>query len=306
MVSRIKKNKEKRKEIEDEKKEARRRKILNVIMKIFIILMVLLVIMFISLRYIGNYGIIVKENVVVNKKVPDNFQGLKIVQFTDLHYGISVNEKKLNQLVKEINRINPDLIVFTGDLIDSNYPLNKDEIKKLTKALSEMNATLGKYSVEGNHDNETSLSIIKDAGFIILDNSYDLIYKDNYTPILINGLSSSLLKNMDIDKAFSYFSEDGSNQDIFTITLLHEPDNVLEILTDYNTDLVFAGHSHNGQIRLPKIGGIIKVNGARTYYDEYYKINNTELYISGGVGCSMYPFRLFNHPSINFIRVRQH
>ena len=65
-----------------------------------------------------------------------------------------------------------------------------------------------------------------------------------------------------------------------------------------------AGHSHNGQVRLPFIGAIVKNQGAKKYYNEYYKIKNTDLYISGGIGTSTLPFRLFNRPNINFYRLR--
>ena len=68
--------------------------------------------------------------------------------------------------------------------------------------------------------------------------------------------------------------------------------------------MIIAGHSHNGQIILPLIGPLMKKEGAKKYVSSYYKINNTNLYISGGIGNSKYQFRLLNHPSINFYRLR--
>lgn len=68
-------------------------------------------------------------------------------------------------------------------------------------------------------------------------------------------------------------------------------------------DLVLTGHSHGGQVRIPFIGKLYTPEGAKKYYDEYYKINNTDLYISSGLGTSMYKFRLFNRPSFNFYRI---
>ena len=83
---------------------------------------------------------------------------------------------------------------------------------------------------------------------------------------------------------------------------MHEPDFIDEI--DYRKfDLVLAGHSHNGQVRLPFIGALVKPNYAKKYYDEYYKIKNTDLYISSGIGVSEVNFRLFNRPSFNLYRL---
>ena len=91
-------------------------------------------------------------------------------------------------------------------------------------------------------------------------------------------------------------------RDLYKILLIHEPDYINNI--DYsNFNLILAGHSHNGQVKLPFVGGIILPNGAKKYYKEYYKLNNTDLYISSGIGTSQISFRLFNRPSINFYRL---
>lgn len=89
---------------------------------------------------------------------------------------------------------------------------------------------------------------------------------------------------------------------IYKILLVHEPD-VIDNINSVDFDLVLAGHSHNGQVRLPFIGAIKRVELAEKYYDEHYRIDNTELYISGGLGTSVVKFRFFNKPSINFYRI---
>ena len=66
---------------------------------------------------------------------------------------------------------------------------------------------------------------------------------------------------------------------------------------------LLMGHSHNGNIRLPFIGAISKVDGAKKYDQEYYKIKNSELFISSGMGTNGPGFRLFCRPSFNFVRV---
>jgi len=304
MISRTEKNKSKRKEINKQEKDKKRKIIITNCFKISIIVLTIVSIMYIILRYIGNYGLIVKEESITYEILPENFHGLKIIQFTDLHYGTTVNTKRLESIVNKINSINPDIILFTGDLVDKHYSLKNNEADEIKGLLNKLNATLGKYATEGNHDKKYFDTIMKDTDFIVLENSYDLIYNEGYTPILITGIGSSILNNVDIDKAFYYFKEENSDQDIFTIALMHEPDSIDEILENYKIDLAFAGHSHNGQVRLPFTEALVKLEGSKKYYEEKYVINNTTLYISGGIGTSIYPFRLFNHPSINFIRLR--
>ena len=73
----------------------------------------------------------------------------------------------------------------------------------------------------------------------------------------------------------------------------------------YQVNLILAGHSHNGQVRLPFIGAIYTPIGAKKYYDNYYNVSGTKLYISSGIGVSTTNYRLWNHPSINFYRINK-
>lgn len=255
-------------------------------------------------RYIATSGLLVKEVKVNHQTLPKNFDGLKIVHFTDLHYGSSTFLKEVKALVKKINQTHPDLVVFTGDLIDKDHPLDEEKEKMLANELGQIEARLGKYAVKGNHDYQSdSFDVIMEKShFKVLNNQSDLIYQEENDPILIVGLESSNLGQADISKAYSYFLND-VNKNIYTITLLHEPDYIDEILKKEKCDLALAGHSHNGQVRLPFYGAIVKVKGAKKYDDAYYRIKSTDLFVSGGIGTSNYPIRLFNRPSINFLRV---
>ena len=113
--------------------------------------------------------------------------------------------------------------------------------------------------------------------------------------IFISGLSTkpdtNFLNDAYKDKFYNY-----------KINIMHYPDDINKI-KDYNFDLVLAGHSHNGQIRVPIYGAIMTPTHAKKYYKPYYKINNTNFYISSGIGCSDYNFRLFNRPSYNLYRL---
>jgi len=192
MISRTEKNKSKRKEINKQEKDKKRKIIITNCFKISIIVLTIVSIMYIILRYIGNYGLIVKEESITYEILPENFHGLKIIQFTDLHYGTTVNTKRLESIVNKINSINPDIILFTGDLVDKHYSLKNNEADEIKGLLNKLNATLGKYATEGNHDKKYFDTIMKDTDFIVLENSYDLIYNECYTPILITGIGSSI------------------------------------------------------------------------------------------------------------------
>lgn len=255
-------------------------------------------------RFIATKGLKVKEYKVVNSKITDSYHGLKIIHLTDIHYGSTVNEKELNNIVDKVNEIKPDIVVITGDLIDERLSYDKDII---INCLSKIEAKLGKFAVSGNHDIplDDYNYIIKESGFTSLDNKYELIYSKSNEPIIISGIGYSDedigIKTEQFDKYISELKTDDIKP-IYSILLVHEPDTVDNLdLNKY--DLILAGHSHAGQVRLPIIGKLYTPQGAKKYYDEYYKINNTDLYISSGLGTSLYKFRLFNKPSFNFYRI---
>ena len=257
-------------------------------------------------RYIGTLGLVTKEYTIIDNDLPDNFDGLKIVHFSDLHYNRAINTKKITEIIDEINLINPDIVVFTGDLIDKDVILKDRDYNDLTNLLSKINSKYGKYAITGNHDIKRSDKVIEvynNSNFKYLDNDYDIIYNNKLESIFIGGLNSVSEKKDDIDKMMSYFKE---NEDIsYKIILVHEPDISSKIVKDYSVNLILAGHSHNGQVRLPIIGPLYTPPYAKKYYDNYYNLNGTNLYISSGIGVSTANYRLFNHPSINFYRINK-
>lgn len=275
--------------------------------KFIIILVIIILILGLGLlysRFIATSGLKVKEYKVVNNKITDSYHGLKIIHLSDIHYNSTINEKELNNIVDKVNEIKPDIVVLTGDLIDERLSYDKDII---INCLRKIEAKLGKFAVSGNHDIplDDYNYIIKESGFTSLDNKYELIYSKTSEPIIISGIGYGDedigIKTEQYDKYISELKADDIKP-IYSILLVHEPDTVDNLdLNKY--DLVLAGHSHGGQVRIPFIGKLYTPEGAKKYYDEYYKINNTDLYISSGLGTSMYKFRLFNRPSFNFYRI---
>ncbi len=272
---------------------------------IFIILIIALIIAYGFL--IEPKLITVKEHKITVNNLPDNFNGFKIVHISDLHYGRMFDEDRLKKLVNSINEQKPDIVVLTGDLIDKDTNMTIDEANKISAELNKINSTSGKYAISGNNDLKFDewTNIITNGGFIDLNNTYDTIYKDGYQNIFIAGASTLQDKQSINDKvktSIDYLNSFDKNGPVYKILLLHEPD----VIDDINVnpfDLILAGHSHAGQVRLPFIGAIYLPDGAKKYYESYYKLKNSDLYISNGLGVSDFNFRLFNTPSYNLYRI---
>lgn len=268
----------------------------HIIRRIFFGLVLIIALIILYARYIGTTGLIIKEY-SINTSIPKSFDGLKIAHFSDFHYGRTTNIDSLKNLVKEINLTKPDIIVFTGDFIDKDVKVNNDDINNIKNELSKLNSTYGKYYVTGNHDikNEHYSEIFDYAGFSNINDNYDIIYSKDNEPIMLSGTNY----NSDLNYLNDLFTKELPS---YKINIMHTPD-TFDNIKNYNFNLVLAGHSHNGQVDLPFYGAIYTPKGAKKYYKPYYKIDNTDLYISSGIGTSNYNFRLFNRPSFNLYRL---
>ena len=278
-------------EIIEEEKKIKKHSLLK---KILIIFFLLVSTIFIYIKFIATSGFIVKEYGVYSERLPESFNGLKIAHLSDIHFG-SIGNKKLNDVVDEVNKMKPDIVVFTGDLYDEYTNLTDEMKQNIIDSLSKIETKLGKYAIIGNHDysHDGYENLIKSAGFEYLYNTSKILYYNGSEPIEIVGYPS-------LEKNEANYNIELSNN--FKIALIHEGD-AFDNIADKDFDLVFAGHSHGGQIRLPFIGALTLPKGAKKYYDEYYKINNTQMYISFGLGQTKYNVRSFNRPSFNIYRL---
>lgn len=252
-----------------------------------IVIIILLIVFF---RFYGVARIVTKEYSIIDEAIPQGFDGAKIVQISDIHFGTTVNEAMLQKIVNKVNELKPDIIVFTGDLIDKGINPT-DKIKaEISVNLSKLTANIGKYAIASDEDlnNNDFTTLITDSGFTLLNNESTLIYNDFEEPIELVGLINP---NESVNTTANY-----------KIVLIHKPDDTDSILSN-NYNLILAGHSHGGIIRLPFIGGLIRLEGAKKYYNDSYILDNTRLYISSGLGTSNINFRMLNQPSINLYRL---
>lgn len=269
------------------KKEEKKKK-MKLRWQIKLLMLIVFIILYAFL--IGTKGVFTKEYKIETNKINKAMHGLKIIQFSDLHYGSSVNKKMVDKLINKINENKPDIVIFTGDLVDERHKLTSEEKEMLINKLSKINAELGKYYIMGEEDNESTNSILNLSGFINLSNKEQLVYLNSSKPILL--ISKENVKN--------YF-DNYNDESVFKILVLHNPDDIKEV-KNYNLDMAIAGHTHNGQINIPEIKNLL-IKG--DYKKNYQKVNNIKLFINPGIGTSTINARLFNHPTIYLYRLNK-
>ncbi len=266
------------------------------------ITIVTLALLIYNVFYINIKTITATTKTYTNDKVNDDLDGLTVVFFSDLHYGTAIKENEVTKLTDLINSFDPDIVLFGGDLIDDSdsYTFAQNEKETFTQSLTDIKARFGKYAVLGNHDlgssaiKETATSILNASDFEILDNrSTKIRIGSSYIDIV--GIESLILGDPDIEKAYS-----GTSDSNFTISLCHTPD-VFDDISD--TDIMFAGHSHGGQVYLPLLENLYRPNGAKKYFKGEYHKDEMLLDVSNGVGTTLYDARFLADSEIVVYRL---
>ena len=273
-------------------KEIETKKERHPIRTLFFITILLITLTVVYGLFLGNSGMIYKEY-DINTSIPESFNNLKIAHFSDILYNDEKDIEKVKNAVEKINDKKVDLIVFTGGLIDKNYKLNEKEMSLIANELKKLKCTYGKYYVSGSEDKEIQVydTIMQASDFIILNDKADIIYSKNKEGLLLVGLDS---------KSNLAFLKDvlAGKENMFKIVLFHESD-VMDDIKDYNFNIALSGNSLNGQINIPLVKEIFLPKDSKNYFKPYYKVNNTDLYISSGIGTRSFDFRLFNKPSVS-------
>ncbi|MEG0021507.1 MAG: metallophosphoesterase [Bacilli bacterium] len=257
--------------------------------------------------YFGAKGFKVKEYGINSTNIASEFDGLKIAHISDIHYGFGITIKDIDKIINDINLKKPDLVLLTGDLVDAN--ISKKEYDELVKSMNKLDASIDKYAIDGNHDHgyKNWAKLVIDCGFININDSYEVIFSKGNESIFLAGVSNntySTKKITDKMETISNYMSSEEYKSTYNILLMHEPD-FIEDINYEEFDLVLAGHSHNGQVRIPFIGAFYTPKFSKNYYNEHYTLKDTNLYISSGIGTSELPVRLFNKPSYNFYRIKK-
>ena len=250
----------------------------------------------------GNTALEVNEYEIVSDRIPEAFAGFRIAQVSDLHnkdFG-----EGYGQLLTLLSEINPDIIVVTGDLIDSR----QTDLDVALEFAWQAGKIARVYYVSGNHEarvpeyEDLKTGLVK-AGVVILENQKVEITREGESITLMGIDDPSFQEDYlfgDSESVARQAIENLQNEsDGYTVLLSHRPE-LFDLYVETEMDLVFSGHAHGGQFRLPFVGGLVAPNqGFFPKYDAgLCSEGSTNMIVSRGVGNSIIPIRFNNRPEI--------
>jgi predicted MPP superfamily phosphohydrolase len=275
--------------------------------KIKLLYLLIFVIVLSMFLYYQNNSIVITNYKYESNKISKDFDDFKILQLSDLHNNI-FGENNIN-LINAINYINPNALFITGDLIDRNVT----NIKIIDNLLE--NIKYNTYYITGNHEYSSKRykklkEVLIKYEVNILENKYTTI-KLNDSLIEVYGVNDPSLIAMSrdltdkeiINNEINFILNDNDN---FKILLSHRPELFNEYIK-YNFNLVFTGHAHGGQIRLPFINGLYAPQQGffPKYTNKYYQKNSTTMYVSRGLGNNVIVPRIFNRPELVVVTLKK-
>ena len=263
----------------------------------------------VGFSYYENNSIKVASIDFRSKDLPKSYNGYKILQLSDLHNKLFGKNQK--DLVSKIKKAKPDIVVITGDLVDSNH-YNEETSLKL---INELQNIAPIYFVTGNHERLSEkfpqLEVnLKEMGVLILRNESVKLERSG-EGILLMGIDDPMFSDV-YEKTESTIVEEEikkalykEGQSGFKILLSHRPEQ-FPVYVKQDIDLIFSGHAHGGQVRLPIVGGLVAPN--QGYFPKYtsgiYFKESSAMIVSRGLGNSIIPQRLFNRPEIVVVTLR--
>ena len=266
--------------------------------KTALVIILAVIVALIAFTLWGNKALVTDTYIVESENLGTAFNGYKIAQVSDLHNDeIGKDNKKLIDVLKKTE---PDIIVITGDLIDSR----NTDVDVTVEFMEQAVKIAPCYYSNGNHEarvpDEYALlkTKLKSLGITILENETTTLTVNNEL-INIIGISDPDFYTDDATIVTDSLIKQLHTSESFTVLLSHRPE-LFDIYVDNNIDLVLSGHAHGGQFRLPFIGGLYAPHqGAFPEYDNgMYTKDNTNMIVSRGIGNSIFPFRFNNRPQL--------
>ncbi len=269
-----------------------------------IIISVILILLIALIAWIwwGNTTLEVSNYTVASERLPKEFDGFTIAHLSDLH------NEEIKGVIPELTKVNPDIIVITGDIVDGE---GMDVTLLFAKEVTKIAPC---YYVTGNHESwiplETYTALetgLKEAGITVLHDEKVLIEKDGATVSLIGIDDPSFAEYCNREGAV--YTADSIKELVdknnFTILLSHRPE-LFDRYVEADVDLALSGHAHGGQVRIPFIGGLLAPNqGLFPKYDAGLFIkNNTHMIVSRGIGNGTVVPRVNNRPEIILIELQ--
>ena len=266
-----------------------------------------------------NTALMLREISVTDDSIPEAFSGLRIAQISDFHNSVYGEENE--KLVRLVKQSSPDLIVVTGDFIDSR----RTDTKIAADLIDQIISVAPVYYVAGNHESRIPgeyrelKKSMKAEGVHILQNEAEYIEKGG-EKIQIIGVNDpdfcadktfsqkfppegqALSRQQQREKNAKLISEEIKalrDEDCYSVLLSHRPE-LFDAYAACGVNFVFSGHAHGGQFRLPLLGGLFAPGqGFFPRYDSgLYREKNTGMVVSRGIGGSIVPLRFNNRPEI--------
>lgn len=253
--------------------------------------------LFIGFLNWSNDNLVITEDFYIDNNLPGSFDGYKILQISDFN-----NKKDLSKtLINKTKEIKPDIIVITGDYINSD---RCTEFNIDYSYLEEIAKTYSVYFVPGEQEQDSVFyekmkTKLETMNVKVLENEV-VELKKGTDSIQLMGIYDSSFFFENITMLNNKIKE--NRKEGFTILLSHRPE-LIDVYTENNINLVLSGHALGGQIRFPYVGAFYSSN--QGFYPDYtngfYKQENTTVYVSRGIGNTFIPVRIFNRPEINVI-----
>ena len=269
------------------------------------IMYVLLVFISISILLVlwTNKALEVNTYTISSNRLPKAFDGFTIAHISDFH-NTNIKDKVLDKL----DDTNVDIIVITGDIIDSRN--TQPEIA--LEFVEELVKIAPCYYVSGNHEGRIDVypafkEDMKDLGVHVLEDECIEIKKENDVISLIGvddpSFQTDYLFGDDVTVMSTKLDQLKNEQ--YTILLSHRPE-LFDVYVEYDMDVVFSGHAHGGQFRLPFIGGLVAPNqGLFPKYDAgLFVEDKTHMIVSKGIGNSIIPMRFNNRPEVIVVKLQ--
>ena len=231
--------------------------------------------------------------------LPPAFGGYKIVQVSDIHYGQWISTGRLRQAIYLVNQQKPDLVAITGDFV--SYP-PVENVDDVVPPLREIRARDGTVAVLGNHDHWVSAkkvrSLLNQSGIRELNNDVCTVLR-NGRALHIAGVDCITVEKNCLSAVLQKLPKEGP-----AVLLAHEPDFADTSAGTERFCLQLSGHSHGGQIVLPKIGVLVRAPDAKRYPLGKYQVGEMIQYTNRGIGTNLFWMRINCPPEITVITLQ--
>lgn len=276
------------------------------IISYIVIIIIICVLLFALDLILSQKYISVTRYIYKNSEIKQNF---KIVQLTDLHnYQFG---SKNQRLISKVKAESPDVIFLTGDMLNADEErtdILMNLIQQLVK-IAPVYASLGNHEIEyvqlsGNRD---LIAQMEEAGAVVLDKEY-LDMEINGQEVRLGGVYGYVLSPDDKEDPEQTFMKEFQDTDRFKILLSHVPEGLLlwKSMEHWDVDLVFSGHVHGGQVRIPFVGGLYDPEEGYfpTYTKGMFECGNGTMVLSAGLGSSRGVPRVNNLPELVVCEVK--